>query len=86
MRLVDVLLAFPFLIFAVGLAAILGPSLRNVDPRARRLARSPRSSGSPAARCWRSAEQDYVSAAVADGAGDARDPVPLHPAERRPAR
>jgi len=29
-RLVDVVLAFPFLIFAVGLAAILGPSLRNV--------------------------------------------------------
>jgi ABC-type dipeptide/oligopeptide/nickel transport system permease subunit len=29
-RLVDVVLAFPFLVFAVGLAAILGPSLRNV--------------------------------------------------------
>jgi peptide/nickel transport system permease protein len=30
MRLVDLVLAFPFLIFAVGMAAILGPSLRNV--------------------------------------------------------
>src|SRR5665647_1499368 len=30
MRIVDVLLAFPFLIFAVGLAAILGASLTNV--------------------------------------------------------
>ncbi len=28
-RLTDVLLAFPFLILAVGLAAILGPSLKN---------------------------------------------------------
>ena len=29
MRITDVLLAFPFLILAVGLAAILGPSLLN---------------------------------------------------------
>ena len=48
-RLTDVLLAFPFLIVAVGLAAILGPSLKNATI-ALGSARLPRSSGSRAAR------------------------------------
>src|SRR5829696_7021454 len=49
-RITDVLLAFPFLILAVGLAAILGPSLLNATLELR--------------------EEDYVRAAVANGAND----------------
>ena len=41
-RMTDVLLAFPFLIVAVGLAAILGPSLHERDDRARRRRRARR--------------------------------------------
>jgi peptide/nickel transport system permease protein len=70
-RLTDVLLAFPFLILAVGLAAILGPSLRNATialgvgavPLLIRVARGEALSLS---------EEDYVRAAVANGASDAR--------------
>ena len=50
-RVTDVLLAFPFVILAVGLAAILGPSLTNAT-LALGTARSPRSSASHAARRW----------------------------------
>ena len=68
-RLTDVLLAFPFLILAVGLAAILGPSLLNatialgvgVAPVLIRVARGETLS---------LREEDYVRAAVANGAGD----------------
>ncbi|MCW2884904.1 MAG: peptide/nickel transport system permease protein [Streptosporangiaceae bacterium] len=71
MRLVDVVLAFPFLIFAVGMAAILGPSLRNVIialgvhqlPGIIRITRG---------EVLVIREMDYVAAAVADGAGDGR--------------
>ncbi len=71
MRLVDVVLAFPFLVFAVGMAAILGPSLRNVVislgvsqlPGIIRITRG---------EVLVIAQMDYVSAAVADGAGDGR--------------
>ncbi len=70
-RLTDVLLAFPFLIVAVGLAAILGASLRNATialgiaavPLIIRVARGETLSLS---------EEDYVRAAVANGASDAR--------------
>jgi peptide/nickel transport system permease protein len=70
-RLTDVLLAFPFLILAVGLAAILGPSLRNATialgvgavPPLIRVARGEALSLS---------EEDYVRAAVANGASDVR--------------
>jgi peptide/nickel transport system permease protein len=70
-RLTDVLLAFPFLILAVGLAAILGPSLRNATialgvgavPLLIRVARGEALSLS---------EDDYVRAAIANGASDAR--------------
>ena len=68
-RLTDVLLAFPFLILAVGLAAILGPSLLNatialgvgVVPALIRVARG---------ETLALREEDYVRAAVANGASD----------------
>jgi peptide/nickel transport system permease protein len=69
MRLVDVFLAFPFLIFAVGMAAILGPSLRNVIialsffqlPGVIRITRG---------EVLAIREMDYVPGAFADGATD----------------
>ncbi len=69
MRLVDVTLAFPFLVFAVGLAAIIGPSLKGVVlalgfsqlPAVIRITRG---------EVLSIREMDYVSAAVADGASD----------------
>jgi peptide/nickel transport system permease protein len=68
-RLTDVVLAFPFLILAVGLAAILGPSLLNATialgvgaaPVFVRVARG---------ETLALREEDYVRAAVANGAGD----------------
>jgi peptide/nickel transport system permease protein len=69
-RITDVLLAFPFLILAVGLAAILGPSLLNAT-LALGIAAVP-----PLVRISRGEalelrEEDYVRAAVANGANDA---------------
>jgi ABC-type dipeptide/oligopeptide/nickel transport system permease subunit len=69
-RITDVLLAFPFLILAVGLAAILGPSLRNAIlalgistiPGFIRIARG---------ETLALREEDYVPAAVLNGASDA---------------
>jgi peptide/nickel transport system permease protein len=69
MRITDVMLAFPFLIFAVGLAAILGASLTNVIialavsqiPEVIRIARG---------EAMALREQEFVSGAVADGARD----------------
>jgi len=68
-RTTDVLLAFPFVILAVGLAAILGPSLLNATlalgigaaPGFIRIARGETLS---------LREEDYVPAAVVNGAGD----------------
>lgn len=68
-RVNDALLAFPFLILAVGLTAILGPSLRNAIlalgigavPPLVRIARG---------EALSLREEDYVRAAVANGAGD----------------
>ncbi|MBM0226736.1 ABC transporter permease [Micromonospora sp. ATA51] len=70
MRLNDVMLAFPFLIFAVGLAAILGASLRNVIialavaqfPAVLRIARG---------EALMLREQDFLAGAIADGTRDA---------------
>jgi peptide/nickel transport system permease protein len=70
-RATDVLLAFPFLILAVGLAAILGPSLKNAiialgvgaAPGLIRVSRGETLS---------LREEDFVRAAVANGASDAR--------------
>jgi peptide/nickel transport system permease protein len=69
-RVTDVLLAFPFLILAVGLAAILGPSLLNATialglgaaPGLIRVARG---------EALSLREEDYVRAAIANGATDA---------------
>jgi peptide/nickel transport system permease protein len=69
-RINDVLLAFPFLVLAVGLAAIFGPSLLNATlalgitqiPIMMRIARG---------EVLALREEDYVEAAVANGAGDA---------------
>ena len=68
-RLTDTMLAFPFLVLAVGLAAILGPSLTTATvalgiggvPLIIRVARS---------EALRLRELDFVAAAVADGASD----------------
>jgi peptide/nickel transport system permease protein len=68
-RLVDTMLSFPFLVLAVGLAAILGPSLTNASiaigvtqvPIFIRITRGETLSVR---------EEDYVAGAVADGAGD----------------
>ena len=69
MRLTDTLLAFPFLIIAVGLAAILGPSLVNATiaigvvqiPKIVRVARG---------EMLNLREESFVGAAIADGATD----------------
>ena len=68
-RVTDVLLAFPFLILAVGLAAILGPSLLNATlalgigaaPGLVRIARG---------ETFALREEDFVPAAIVNGAGD----------------
>jgi peptide/nickel transport system permease protein len=68
-RFTDTLLAFPFLILAVGLAAILGPSLTTATiaigvagvPAVLRVTRG---------ETLRLRGLDFVAAAVADGAGD----------------
>ncbi|WP_328580787.1 ABC transporter permease [Streptomyces sp. NBC_00370] len=68
-RLTDTMLAFPFLVLAVGLAAVLGPSLKNATiaigisqiPAVVRITR---------AETLRLKHLDYVAAAVANGAGD----------------
>ena len=68
-RLTDAVLAFPFLILAVGLAAILGPSLKNAIlalgigavPQLIRIARG---------EALALREEDYVRAAIANGASD----------------
>jgi peptide/nickel transport system permease protein len=69
MRITDVVLAFPFLLVAIGLAAIFGPSLRNAVislgiaalPGFIRIAR---------AEAMALREQDYVQAAIATGVRD----------------
>ncbi|MDP9396573.1 MAG: ABC transporter permease [Actinomycetota bacterium] len=70
-RLTDLLLAFPFLILAVGLAAILGPSLRNVV-FALGLGALPAFIRVTRGEVLGLREQDYVAGAVADGASDGR--------------
>jgi peptide/nickel transport system permease protein len=71
MRLIDILLAFPGIILAIGLSAVLGPSLRNVLLALSvigwtgyaRLVRGE-------VLAWR--EREFVTAAVALGAGPVR--------------
>jgi peptide/nickel transport system permease protein len=68
-RLTDVLLSFPFLILAVGLAAILGPSLTNATI-ALGISQIPGIIRITRGEVLGLREEDYVEAAVANGASD----------------
>jgi peptide/nickel transport system permease protein len=68
-RFTDVLLAFPFLVLAVGLAAILGPSLLNAT-LALGIAAIPGLIRVTRAETLSLREQEFVKAAVANGAGN----------------
>ena len=68
-RVTDVLLAFPFIILAVGLAAILGPSLLNAT-LALGIAAVPAFIRISRGETLALREEDYVPAAIANGAGD----------------
>ena len=68
-RVGDVMLAFPFLIVAVGMAAIFGPSLRNVVV-ALGVAAIPWIVRVTRGEALALREQEFVGAAVANGAGD----------------
>ncbi|GHH71931.1 glutathione ABC transporter permease GsiD [Streptomyces sulfonofaciens] len=70
MRLTDLVLSFPYLVFAVGMAAILGPSLRNVII-ALAVAEVPSVVRIVRGETLVLRSQDFVEAAVADGARDA---------------
>ena len=69
-RVTDVLLAFPYLILAVGLAAILGPSLLNAT-LALAIAAAPQIIRVARGEALALREEDYVRAAIANGASDA---------------
>ncbi len=69
MRITDVILSFPFLVIAVGLAAILGPSLRNAI-LALGIAQVPGVIRIARAEALGLREQEFVQAAVASGASD----------------
>ncbi|MFC7329030.1 ABC transporter permease [Marinactinospora rubrisoli] len=68
-RLTDVLLAFPFLVLAVGLAAILGPSLLNAAI-AVGVAQIPNVIRVMRAETLRLSAENFVEGAIASGAGD----------------
>lgn len=68
-RLVDTMLSFPFLVLAVGLAAILGPSLTNASI-AIGVAQVPGLIRITRGETLSVREEDFVAGAVADGAGD----------------
>jgi ABC-type dipeptide/oligopeptide/nickel transport system permease subunit len=70
-RLVDALLAFPFLILAISLAAILGPSLQNTM-LAIAIVTTPAFARVTRAQVIAQRELDYVQAAGALGAGSWR--------------
>ena len=69
-RTTDVLLAFPFLILAIGLAAIIGPSLGTATI-ALGIAAIPAMLRVTRGEALALREADFVPAAVASGAGDA---------------
>src|SRR3990170_4770903 len=71
MRLTDAWLAFPFLILAIGLVAILGPSLTNAT-LAIGLGATPTYIRLTRGLALSTKEEDYVLAARALGAGDLR--------------
>jgi peptide/nickel transport system permease protein len=69
MRVTDVVLAFPFLLLAIGFAAIFGPSLRNVVV-ALGIASLPGFVRIARAEAMSLREQDYVQAAIVTGVRD----------------
>lgn len=69
MRINDVLLAFPFLVFAIALAAILGASLRNVVI-AMAVSQLPAIVRVTRGETFVLREQEFVTGAVADGTRD----------------
>lgn len=69
MRVNDALLAFPFLILAVGLAAILGPSLLNAA-LAIGLSAAPNLVRITRGEVMAVREEDFVEGAIANGAND----------------
>jgi len=69
MRVTDLVLAFPYIVIAVGLAAILGASLRNVVI-ALAIAQVPNYVRIARAEALAVREEDYVRAAAVVGAGD----------------
>jgi ABC-type dipeptide/oligopeptide/nickel transport system permease subunit len=69
MRCTDVILAFPFLVIAVGLAAILGPSLGNAI-LALGIAQIPGVIRIARAEALNLREQEFIQAAIASGAND----------------
>jgi peptide/nickel transport system permease protein len=71
MRLTDAWLAFPFLILAIGLVTIMGPSLTNATV-AIGLGATPTYMRLTRALVLATAAEDYVQGARALGAGDAR--------------
>ena len=71
MRMTDAWLAFPFLILAIGLVTILGPSLTNATV-AIGLAATPTYIRLTRGLVLSTAEEDYVKSARALGAGDLR--------------
>ena len=68
-RFTDIVLAFPFIILAVGMAAIFGPSLRNVVVAAG-ITAIPWIVRVTRGEALALREQDFVRAAIANGAGD----------------
>ncbi|WP_394429140.1 ABC transporter permease [Streptomyces sp. SGAir0957] len=68
-RITDTMLAFPFLVLAVGLAAVLGPSLTNAT-LAIGISQIPAVIRITRAETLRLKHADYVAAAVANGGGD----------------
>jgi peptide/nickel transport system permease protein len=68
-RFTDIVLAFPFIIVAVGMAAIFGPSLRNVVVAAG-ITAIPWIVRVTRGEALALREQDFVRAAIANGAGD----------------
>ncbi|MFE1953341.1 ABC transporter permease [Streptomyces sp. NPDC059524] len=68
-RLTDTMLAFPFLVLAVGLAAVLGPSLKNATI-AIGISQIPAIVRITRAETLRLKHLDYVGAAIANGAGN----------------
>ena len=80
-RLTDLTLAFPFLIIAVGLAAINGASLTNAAV-ALGIAQVPTMIRVVRAETLRYKELDFVLAARSLDASGRADPAPAHPAQR----